>query len=236
MLDAVLERIAICDALPVLWRDMLSYSRSQGFAALTYYLVRPASGLPAMAPVHHGFSASVAQSYHSQDYQRLDVVTRYILAHGRPMRWSEALDLVELTAEERQFFERNRAAGLGNGVGLPCYGPQFCNAHVGLARMMPRADLSQRNLARLHYVAQAAHLRVCSLIRAELPPNRRLSRREKEILLWVARGKSNAVIGEILNISGGTVDTYMRRIYEKLDVSDRTSAAVKGVGLGLIAA
>jgi hypothetical protein len=28
----------------------------------------------------------------------------------------------------------------------------------------------------------------------------------------------------------------MRRIYEKLDVSDRTSAAVKGVGLGLIAA
>jgi DNA-binding NarL/FixJ family response regulator len=44
------------------------------------------------------------------------------------------------------------------------------------------------------------------------------------------------VIAEILAISPGTVDTYMRRIYDKLEVSDRTSAAVKGVGMGLIAA
>ena len=40
----------------------------------------------------------------------------------------------------------------------------------------------------------------------------------------------------ILSLSGATVDTYLRRIYEKLDVSDRTSAAVVGVGMGLIAA
>ena len=70
----------------------------------------------------------------------------------------------------------------------------------------------------------------------ELTADRQLSSREKEILDWVARGKSNSVIAEILEISPGTVDTYMRRIYVKLDVSDRTSAAVKGVGMGLIAA
>ena len=63
-----------------------------------------------------------------------------------------------------------------------------------------------------------------------------LSGREMEILDWVARGKSNSVIAEILNLSAGTVDTYLRRIYDKLDVSDRTSAAVRGVGMGLIAA
>jgi DNA-binding CsgD family transcriptional regulator len=63
-----------------------------------------------------------------------------------------------------------------------------------------------------------------------------LSARELEILRWVAQGKSNVVIADILQISSGTVDTYLRRVFEKLNVADRTSAAVKGVGLGLIAA
>jgi DNA-binding CsgD family transcriptional regulator len=88
----------------------------------------------------------------------------------------------------------------------------------------------------MQFAAQAAHLRICALFADEVALDRQLSSREKEILDWVARGKSNTVIADILEISPGTVDTYMRRIYEKLDVSDRTSAAVKGVGLGLIAA
>ena len=52
----------------------------------------------------------------------------------------------------------------------------------------------------------------------------------------MAQGKSNGVIADILSISPGTVDTYLRRIFEKLDVTDRTSAAVKGVSMGLIRA
>ncbi len=62
-----------------------------------------------------------------------------------------------------------------------------------------------------------------------------LSEREREIMLWVMRGKSNAVIGSILGISASTVDTYMRRIFRKLDVADRTSAALRAVALGAIA-
>lgn len=234
--DAVLDHIASCASLPLLWRDMIGYFKAEGFHGLTYYLVRPVSSLPAMAPLHHGMPPGAVASYFAQDFARLDVIPRYILARGWPMRWGEVIRQGEMTSEERAFTDRNRAAGLGDGIGLPCYGPRFCNAHVGLTQMAGRVDLSPANLARLHFVAQAAHLRVCSVINAELPDGRRLSEREKEILLWVARGKSNTVIGEILNISSGTVDTYMRRIYEKLDVSDRTSAAVKGVGLGLIAA
>jgi LuxR family quorum-sensing system transcriptional regulator CciR len=50
----------------------------------------------------------------------------------------------------------------------------------------------------------------------------------------VARGKSNALIGEILGISGATVDAHLRRIFLKLGVFDRISAAVRGIGIGLI--
>ncbi|MCB1402817.1 MAG: helix-turn-helix transcriptional regulator, partial [Rhodobacteraceae bacterium] len=64
------------------------------------------------------------------------------------------------------------------------------------------------------------------------PPN--LSERETEVLAWVARGKSNSAIGEILGISAHTVDAHLRRIYLKLGVFDRISAALRGIGVGLI--
>jgi DNA-binding CsgD family transcriptional regulator len=61
-----------------------------------------------------------------------------------------------------------------------------------------------------------------------------LSDREREIMLWVMRGKSNAVIAEIVGISTSTVDTYMRRIFKKLKVADRTSAAMRAIAVGAI--
>lgn len=42
------------------------------------------------------------------------------------------------------------------------------------------------------------------------------------------------MIGDVLGISPHTVDTHLRRIYAKLGVSDRISAALAGVGIGLI--
>ncbi|MCW2404603.1 DNA-binding NarL/FixJ family response regulator [Sphingobium sp. B1D7B] len=52
----------------------------------------------------------------------------------------------------------------------------------------------------------------------------------------MAKGKSNNVIAKILSVAPGTVDTYLRRVFNKLGVADRTTAAVKGVGMGLIQA
>ena len=83
-------------------------------------------------------------------------------------------------------------------------------------------------------VCQLAHLRFCALVLPTLGPLPKLSQRETEVLGWVARGKSSALIGEILGISGATVDAHLRRIYLKLGVFDRISAAVRGIGIGLI--
>ena len=54
------------------------------------------------------------------------------------------------------------------------------------------------------------------------------------MLTWVARGKTNTSIGDILGISGHTVDAHLRRIYLKLGVYDRVSAALRALGFGLI--
>lgn len=51
-----------------------------------------------------------------------------------------------------------------------------------------------------------------------------LTPREAEVLLWLARGKSNRDIGEILSVSPRTVDKHLEQIYVKLGVENRAAA------------
>ena len=52
-----------------------------------------------------------------------------------------------------------------------------------------------------------------------------LTRREKEVLHWIAQGKSNWEAGRILDCSQETVKKHLYSIYRKLNVENRTSAA-----------
>ncbi|MGQ2920000.1 MULTISPECIES: response regulator [Pseudomonadota] len=54
-----------------------------------------------------------------------------------------------------------------------------------------------------------------------------LTARESEVLLWIAKGKSNRDIGDILGLSARTVNKHLEQIYVKLGVENRASAAVK---------
>lgn len=54
-----------------------------------------------------------------------------------------------------------------------------------------------------------------------------LTLRESEVLLWIAKGKSNRDIGDILGLSSRTVNKHLEQIYVKLGVENRASAAVK---------
>ncbi|OBS08772.1 response regulator transcription factor [Acidihalobacter prosperus] len=52
-----------------------------------------------------------------------------------------------------------------------------------------------------------------------------LTSREAEVLYWVALGKTNREIGEILDISPRTVNKHLEHVFEKLGVETRTAAA-----------
>ncbi|MER6993159.1 helix-turn-helix transcriptional regulator [Saccharopolyspora hirsuta] len=56
-----------------------------------------------------------------------------------------------------------------------------------------------------------------------------LTNREHEVLGYLVRGGSNREIAKSLGISERTVKNHMRNIFRKLDVADRTSAAVKAL-------
>lgn len=61
-----------------------------------------------------------------------------------------------------------------------------------------------------------------------------LSTREAEILVLVGAGNTNDQIAEALYIEVNTVRTHLRRIYQKLNVHDRTSAVVTASRNGYI--
>ncbi len=56
-----------------------------------------------------------------------------------------------------------------------------------------------------------------------------LTAREAEVLNWLAQGKSNRDIGTILSLSPRTVNKHLEQIYVKLEVENRTAAAVLAI-------
>ncbi|MCB9992848.1 MAG: response regulator [Hyphomicrobiaceae bacterium] len=53
-----------------------------------------------------------------------------------------------------------------------------------------------------------------------------LTPRESEVLIWIARGKSNRDVGDILGLSPRTVNKHLEQVFSKLGVENRASAAV----------
>jgi DNA-binding NarL/FixJ family response regulator len=69
-------------------------------------------------------------------------------------------------------------------------------------------------------------------VRTPAPPA--LSARETEVLRQVAAGLTNAEIGKRLFISEATVKTHLLRVFNKLDVADRTAAVTTAMRHGLL--
>lgn len=232
----MLNTIANAGTLAILWRTVRRFYRAEGFRAVAYFLPSMPSLLSGgrMHVIHHGFANDVVKAYIGADPEHNDPVPRMVLQSGQPVRWTQIWARLEPSAGQLALRDASRAAGLGDGYSLPVFGPNGRDAVLAVGRAVDDDALNNANIERLHLFAQAAHTRLCALM-PEWPDDKPLlSGRETEILDWVARGKSNGVIAQILDLSAGTVDTYLRRIYEKLEVSDRTSAAVRGVGMGLI--
>ncbi|MCM3491038.1 response regulator transcription factor [Alkalihalophilus marmarensis] len=61
----------------------------------------------------------------------------------------------------------------------------------------------------------------------------RLTKREKEVLIELAKGRSNKELADVLHITEKTVKTHISNILSKLELSDRTQAALFAMRMGL---
>lgn len=81
---------------------------------------------------------------------------------------------------------------------------------------------------------QAAEFAACALSDGGEGGEERLSPRERQILVMVARGGSSAAIGEALHLSPKSVDTYRSRLMKKLGLTDVSGVVKWALREGLI--
>jgi len=61
-----------------------------------------------------------------------------------------------------------------------------------------------------------------------------LSPREQDVMKFAAEGLTNMQIGDELSLSPRTVQSHLRNIFTKLNVSSRTEAVVKAIRMGIV--
>ncbi|MEE4539378.1 MAG: autoinducer binding domain-containing protein [Erythrobacter sp.] len=180
-----------------------------------------------------GFSAKWLELYDDYDFRRSDPIPIRVMQSGRLMTWAEAMEHGENSPENEVYFAAMREHDLIHGFGIPLFGLRGRDAYASFDFGRPIAEVADQQLGIVRAVAQAMHQRVCVLIE-NIPKTYVLSERETEVLQWIVQGKSLPVIAEILQIAPDTAKTYTKRIYAKLDASDRVSAVVKALKLGLV--
>lgn len=188
---------------------------------------------PATIVHARGFSQEWLDLYERADFRSKDPIPRRVLENGSLMTWREAMRAGPNTAENEAYFETMREYGLVHGFGIPLFGLHGRDAYAAFDFGRPLDEVGNREIGVVRTVAQAAHQRVCVLIE-RTPRKISLSEREREVLEWFAGGKSLTVTADIMGLSPDTVKTYARRIYTKLDASDRVGAVVKALRLGLV--
>jgi LuxR family transcriptional regulator/LuxR family quorum-sensing system transcriptional regulator CciR len=237
-IDAFAVALRGAETFPDLREICIEYFTSQGLVMMSYHHLPPPGAAdydPAIRVVDYGFPPDWVALYNEKRLYKTDPIPRHALASTHPFWWSDARRLPDLTADEIAYLDALQDADFGDGLAVPVFGPFGRNGYAGLGYGKVPPELSVADLSRLQWAAQLGHLRYCDLLRAQSGEPIALSNREHEILEWVARGKSNSVIADITGLSTYTVDTYMRRIFLKFGVSDRVTAALRGLAIGMVA-
>jgi LuxR family quorum-sensing transcriptional regulator LasR len=78
------------------------------------------------------------------------------------------------------------------------------------------------------------HEAMHDIVKSQLPQRPNLTKRETDVLKWVAAGKTSWEISRLLDISAHGVIFHVRNILLKFNVVSRHQAVLKGICLGLL--
>jgi len=211
---------------------LTKYIKPLGFDMHTCVSIVDLRYAPQSALLLLEFPEAWVERYISQNYIETDIIFKKAKAEMRAFKWSE---IGELDPKAQKIFREASEFGIRNGItvpiSLPGYFPITVNI-VGDHYDISDMDYHAIHLMAIHYCHAA--IRIKSNNYEHEFHQITLTPREKDCLQWVAQGKREPDIAEILSISPHTVHTHMEKVRRKLNVSTSTQAAVRAVHCGLI--
>ena len=238
-IEQFIHRTEKTKSTDTLFREFDMFVGSFGIDVSSYHII--AKNLRAV-PLEDGlirenFPHDWAKKYIDKHYSDIDPVLAQARREAKPFHWFDVGKKMKLSPAQSDFLDELESAGLTDGLAVPIFGPEGTMAYFGLGVVNDTLNLGDEKEVEIQFACQQVHNRYIELSRNQERPEDKpvkLSPRETQILKLAATGLSNNYIAEHLGISENTVDTLMRRTYRKLNVHNRISAVLQGVGSGLI--
>lgn len=233
-LSRVAEMAANTDDLAAVMAMICARLGFQYFA-LSHHVDLEAAGAGAIRL--HNYPERWAEYYESHALGPSDPVHRASQVTSIGFRWSQMEQMIPLTAADRRILDLGRAQGIGNGFTVPAHVPGeaygSCTFANDAGRPLPDTMLPLAQLAG-NFAFEAA--RRLSLKRADrlIGPAPLLTDRQRDCVLWVARGKGDWEIGRILGISEETVTRHIKQACERYGVNKRTMLVIRALFDGTI--
>jgi len=237
MLEEFVEEVRDLDSAAAFERVMERRLAQLGFSRFAYLALRIPNN-PKAPFVVTTYPHEWATHYGENDYVNTDPVLERAARTLRAFDWPTLGRMNSITNRQRKVLNEARDFGVGLGATVPIHSPGG-----GFATLSVTADgndaqfqtLWRENWATLHLMGLYLHSGLeNNLLSPDPLPPIYLTDRERECLLWTARGKTANDISGILNISQETVVFHLKNVMQKVGVYSKHHAVVKAIMMGLI--
>ena len=143
--------------------------------------------------------------------------------------------MIHLTPRDRMVLEQAGSNGIGDGFTVPAHVPGESNGSCSFATRTGHPVLEE-HLPIAHLVGAFAFEAARRLWRMRAPATfvAQLTDRQRDCVVWAARGKSDWEIAQILGISHETVIQHLKQARGRYGVTKRTMLAVSALFDGTI--
>jgi LuxR family quorum sensing-dependent transcriptional regulator len=171
--------------------------------------------------------------YVSRDWSAHDLMMTEAVRKMRPYSWEEARNGRKLTATENEVYVAARRYGWVERFAVPIHGPGGYQGVVTLdAKESCNTSVADRIL--LQVMALPLHERCRKERFQQDHPGADLTKREIECIKWVAAGKTDWEIGQLLGLAEPTAHFHVERAKKKLNARTRAQAVALLVLQGLL--
>ncbi|MGQ3138384.1 MAG: LuxR family transcriptional regulator [Sphingopyxis solisilvae] len=182
----------------------------------------------------HNYPDAWARLYVGLDLSRTDPIRRAGERSITGFAWRDVGRYIPLSRGDRQLLHVARESGVGDGFTVPRHLPGeatgSCSFAVGPRAVMPGDMLNVAEIIGAIAIARARELMGAAAQR----PRSVLTERQRECVLWSARGKTAGEIADILGISEETVVRHLKMARERYSVHCRSMLILCALFDGLI--